>query len=93
MVLTPLPLPDGIQYVTELAINHSEVIVGTGFRVNGTIGLIWRQDEVAELTTLLDTGSFIVTEANDIAENGIIAGQVQAYGDTRSGEAATISII
>jgi hypothetical protein len=45
------------------------------------------------LTTLLDTGSFIVTEANDIAENGIIAGQVQAYGDTRSGEAATISII
>lgn len=91
--LTPLPVPPGVEYIHELAINGSDVIVGTARTESSNIGLIWRGGEVSELTQLLDTGSFVVTEANDIAESGEIAGQVVAYGDPRSRMAAIITAV
>jgi uncharacterized membrane protein len=89
--LTPLPLPAGIQYVSNLSLNDDEVVVGTGSGDGVSAGLVWRDGEVARLSDLIDTGSFVVTEANDISGNGMIAGQVEPYGDPRARVAALIS--
>jgi hypothetical protein len=77
--------------VSNLSLNDDEVVVGTGSGDGVSAGLVWRDGEVARLSDLIDTGSFVVTEANDISGNGMIAGQVEPYGDPRARVAALIS--